>query len=390
MLFDRSLVLDPTEVIEIEVSGHRHAQLTIDGQPVGALDDGDVVRVRARRRDGELRALRHVPLPPDPQGQVRPDRPVAGPCDDIARHDLGRNPCGMRVVSDPDEACVAVQRLIQPLVILQRWNRSAPSPRRHGMLGGRMLTELHIENLGVIERLELILGDGLTVVTGETGAGKTMLVEAIELLVGGRADTDGGAPRDRRSARRRSVHHRRRRRAGAQPGDRPQRAVTRLPERPVGDGRVAGRSDDRARRPPRPARPPEPAVDRDATGRTRPVRPTSTSNRCARPARRLTEIDAELAALGGDERVRAREIDLLRYQLDELDRADVADADEDARLDAEETLLGDAVGFREAGEQAAAALADDGGARGSRWPAPSAHSAGGRRTTGSSSGCTPH
>ena len=61
--------------------------------------------------------------------------------------------------------------------------------------------------------------------------------------------------------------------------------------------------------------------------------------------------------------MRAREIDLLRYQLDELDGADVTDADEDARLDAEETLLGDAVGFREAGEQAVAVLADDGGAR---------------------------
>ncbi len=45
MLFDRSLVLDPTEVIDIEVSGHRRAQVSIDGQPVGALDDGDVVRV---------------------------------------------------------------------------------------------------------------------------------------------------------------------------------------------------------------------------------------------------------------------------------------------------------------------------------------------------------
>ena len=45
-----------------------------------------------------------------------------------------------------------------------------------------MLTELHIENLGVIERVELTLGAGLTAVTGETGAGKTMLVEAIELL----------------------------------------------------------------------------------------------------------------------------------------------------------------------------------------------------------------
>ena len=52
-----------------------------------------------------------------------------------------------------------------------------------------MLTELHIENLGVIERLELMLGAGLTALTGETGAGKTMLIDAIELLVGGRADT---------------------------------------------------------------------------------------------------------------------------------------------------------------------------------------------------------
>ena len=51
-----------------------------------------------------------------------------------------------------------------------------------------MLTELHIENLGVIERAALVLGPGVTALTGETGAGKTMLVEAIELLVGGRAD----------------------------------------------------------------------------------------------------------------------------------------------------------------------------------------------------------
>lgn len=43
MLFDRTLVLDPSESVEIEVSGHRRAELSIDGQPIGALDDGDTV-----------------------------------------------------------------------------------------------------------------------------------------------------------------------------------------------------------------------------------------------------------------------------------------------------------------------------------------------------------
>ena len=43
MLFDRTLVLDPSEIIEIEVSGHRVAELVLDGQTVTALDDGDVV-----------------------------------------------------------------------------------------------------------------------------------------------------------------------------------------------------------------------------------------------------------------------------------------------------------------------------------------------------------
>jgi NAD+ kinase len=44
MLFDRSLVLDPSEVVEVEVSGHRSAQVSIDGQPAGRLEDGGVVR----------------------------------------------------------------------------------------------------------------------------------------------------------------------------------------------------------------------------------------------------------------------------------------------------------------------------------------------------------
>ncbi len=52
-----------------------------------------------------------------------------------------------------------------------------------------MLEELRIRGLGVIADATLELSDGLTVVTGETGAGKTMVVAGLGLLFGGRADT---------------------------------------------------------------------------------------------------------------------------------------------------------------------------------------------------------
>src|SRR5205085_4466430 len=51
---------------------------------------------------------------------------------------------------------------------------------------GRMLTELRVENLLLIERAELRLGPGLVAITGETGAGKTVLAHALDLLLGGK------------------------------------------------------------------------------------------------------------------------------------------------------------------------------------------------------------
>src|SRR5262245_32848718 len=50
-----------------------------------------------------------------------------------------------------------------------------------------MLRELRIENLLLIERAELRLGLGLNAITGETGAGKTVLAHSLDLLMGGRA-----------------------------------------------------------------------------------------------------------------------------------------------------------------------------------------------------------
>src|SRR4051794_18075074 len=50
-----------------------------------------------------------------------------------------------------------------------------------------MLSELRVENLLLIERPELRLAAGLNVLTGETGAGKTVLAHALDLLLGGKA-----------------------------------------------------------------------------------------------------------------------------------------------------------------------------------------------------------
>ncbi|NQW67987.1 MAG: AAA family ATPase, partial [Acidimicrobiaceae bacterium] len=224
-----------------------------------------------------------------------------------------------------------------------------------------MLVELHIENFGVIAESTIVLKEGLSALTGETGAGKTMIVEAINLLVGQRADASVVRPgADELRVEGRFVL-----------ADGTERVLCRVVpregrSRAYVDGRLAtvnnlselgvdlvdlhGQHEHQSLLGGTAQR-----VALDTYGEI-----DLTALRAARAS--LTEIDAVLATMGGDERVRAREIDLLRFQVEEIRRADLRDTDEDAVLERQIDLLQDAEAHRGALATAIAALIDDDGA----------------------------
>ena len=206
----------------------------------------------------------------------------------------------------------------------------------------------------MIERAELRFGAGLSALTGETGAGKTMLVEAIELLVGGRADASivrHGATEARVDGRfevadgevvlTRVI-----------PAEGRSRAY--IDGRPATAASLADRARDLVDLHGQHAHQSLMSIARQRAALDRYGGVDLGPLRAARA--RVTELEAELATLGGDERARAREIDLLRYQVDELDRAGVVDPAEDSLLATEESILADAQGHRAAGAGAIEAL----------------------------------
>lgn len=223
-----------------------------------------------------------------------------------------------------------------------------------------MLHELHIESLGVIERLDLVLGAGLTALTGETGAGKTMLIEAISLLVGGRAESSMVRPgaSEARVEGRFVVGDDEYVVARVIPADGRSRAYVNGRLATVGNLAELGQRcvDIHGQHAHQGLL--STAEQRDALDRF--CHTDLVPLRAARAA--ITEIDATLAALGGDSRARARELDLLRFQSDELAAAAITGPQEDADLHREYDELAGAVEYREMGSASVAGLTDDGGA----------------------------
>lgn len=224
-----------------------------------------------------------------------------------------------------------------------------------------MLIELVVTNLGVIERAELRLGAGMTALTGETGAGKTLVVQAINLLTGGRADpvlVGPGADEARVDGRfeldgdevvlSRVVVRAGRSRAYI---DGSPATAAQLAE--LG-ARVIDLHGQHAHQSLLSASAQREALDGFAGLDLGPLRAAADD---------VAGLRRELDTLGGDERARAREIELLRYQLDELTQAAITDPDEDDRLDERERALADASGHREIGGRAVAQLTADDGAR---------------------------
>jgi DNA repair protein RecN (Recombination protein N) len=224
-----------------------------------------------------------------------------------------------------------------------------------------VLAELAVSDLGVIEGVALVLDPGMTALTGETGAGKTMLVGAIGLLAGDRADPALVRP----GAEEATVQ-------GRFVVDDDEVVLTRVVprhgrSRAYRDGRLitAGELAELA------------ATLVDLHGQHAHVGLLTTASQ-RRALDRFAGIDltaleasraavrgadAALQALGGDAGARQREIDFLRFQLDEIDRAGLTDPAEDERLAAEEVLLADADAHRDAAAAADVALGTEQGAR---------------------------
>ncbi len=242
-----------------------------------------------------------------------------------------------------------------------------------------MIEEIRISQLGVIDASSLELGPGLTVITGETGAGKTMVVTALGLLLGGRADSGavrtgakqarvegvirvgglshfadaveeaGGEVEDGVVVLARNVAAEGRSRAFVGGASVPVATLTDVAQPLVA---VHGQSDQHRLLLPR--------AQRDALDRFGGAPVSAALGSYTELYRELAETTRELDEVVATARERAREADLLRFGLSEIEELDPQPG-EDATLAADESRLGFADTLRTAAEQAREALSSDTG-----------------------------
>lgn len=244
-----------------------------------------------------------------------------------------------------------------------------------------MIEVLRIENLALVESVELEFGSGLNVLTGETGAGKSIILSALALLTGGRAsaetlrsgadegavealfrmdghedvavalearglaeateEVDGEAPE---LIVRRTLHAggRSRARVGGQLVP-----VSTLTDLFGGQLEISSQHGSQALR----------HAEVHAVALDAYADKTSLRETVAKEVARVGELDREVASLRAAEEERARRLDFLQYQRQELEREDL-DAESVARLEAEHRRLTHAERLAE--EMATASRALDG------------------------------
>ncbi|MCI0385340.1 DNA repair protein RecN [Streptomyces sp. CNQ085] len=240
-----------------------------------------------------------------------------------------------------------------------------------------VLEEMRIRALGVIDDAVVELSPGFTAVTGETGAGKTMVVTSLGLLLGGRADAalvrvgaraavvEGrivlppGAPATRRAEEAgaeldegvllvsRTISAEGRSRAHVGGRSAPVGLLSELGEDLVA---VHGQTDQQGLL--------RPARQREALDRYAGEAVSAPLAEYGEAYRRLRAVSAELAELTTRARERAQEADLLRFGLEEIAAAEPR-AGEDAELAAEAERLGHAESLASAAATAHDALAGD-------------------------------
>lgn len=233
-----------------------------------------------------------------------------------------------------------------------------------------MLEEIRISSMGVIDEATVEFGPGLNVVTGETGAGKTMVVTALLLLLGARGDS--GLVRG--SSGRARVEGRVRVQPGSRLAQRADESGAELDEDSLilartvsAEGRsrataggaavpvgtlaelaadlvaVHGQSDQQQLL--------QPARQRECLDRFAGADVLSLRDRYGKTYDRLRRIETELADITASSRERAQEADLLRFGLAEIEAADPTPG-EDVVLGAEESRLAHGDALRLAAETA--------------------------------------